>query len=232
MRNIVVTLALALASSSAFADKAVTSTEILTHEQVKATVDTHIGDVKGCMKSAGGPAKGKLVIRFGVLPSGHTLDPAVREPTVNGALDKCVAAAARAWVFPTRGASAPTQGVDYPFVFSAPAQTAVAQGTPQARRYRQDHQHHFAQGRRLPRRGAPQEVGRGRRGVDRDPRRRRRQGGQRQAAELDHQLRPARRVHRQAGADAANFQASTAMPAWSSNIRSSSRPSRPPRSEV
>jgi TonB family protein len=92
--------------------------EKLSHDQIKKTVDSHVDDLKSCMKESG-KAEGKLVIRFGVLPNGHTGDVKIAEASSNSAVDKCIAKAFARWVFPARKAG-PFQGVDYPFTFSVP----------------------------------------------------------------------------------------------------------------
>jgi TonB family protein len=113
-------VAMAALGGVAFAQTPPTNTdEKLSHEQIKKTVDAHVGDLKDCMKENGGKAEGKLVIRFGVMPNGHTGDVKVAENSSNAALDKCIAKAFGRWVFPARKAG-PFQGVDYPFTFSTP----------------------------------------------------------------------------------------------------------------
>jgi TonB family protein len=107
-----------------------TPEEKLSHEQIKKTVDAHVGDLKDCMKENGGKAEGKLVVRFGVLPNGHTGDVKIIENSSNAGLDKCIAKAFGRWVFPQRKAG-PFQGVDYPFTFSAPKPPPPAVVSPE-----------------------------------------------------------------------------------------------------
>jgi TonB family protein len=110
-------VAVAAAGTPAFAE-APPAEEKLSHQQIKATVDSHVADLKACINDHGA-ATGRVVLLFGVLPDGHTADVKVKEGSSNAGLDKCIAAGFRKWVFPARK-SGPFQGVEYPLVFTVP----------------------------------------------------------------------------------------------------------------
>ena len=93
--------------------------ETLTHDQIKATVDSHVADLKACMKE-NGAVTGKVIVNFGVMPNGHVVDSKAKEHSSNAGLDKCIVGAFAKWPFPKRGPGAPIQGVDYPLVFTVP----------------------------------------------------------------------------------------------------------------
>jgi TonB family protein len=97
----------------------------LSHEEIKSTVDGHLGDVKACMRDHGA-ATGKLVVQFSIAPDGKVNDPKPKERSSNDALDKCIASAFGRWTFPKpRGGV--IMGVVYPFTFAAPK--AIPKGT-------------------------------------------------------------------------------------------------------
>jgi hypothetical protein len=107
-------------ASVALADNATQkpATPPLTHQEIKSTVDSHLDDVKACMRDHGS-ATGKLVVEFGVTPEGKVNDPKPKERSSNAALDRCIANAFGRWTFPKpRGGV--LMGVDYPFMFAAP----------------------------------------------------------------------------------------------------------------
>jgi TonB family protein len=90
----------------------------LSHEEIKSTVDSHLADVKACMRDHGS-STGKLVVEFAITPDGKVIDSKPKEKSSNGALDRCIAAAFGKWTFPKpRGGV--TMGVVYPFTFSVP----------------------------------------------------------------------------------------------------------------
>ena len=95
----------------------------LSHDEIKRAVDSHLAEVKACMKQHGS-ATGKLVVKFAILPTGKTTDAAPEHASSNAALDKCIAALFLKWEFPKpRGGV--NMGVVYPFVFSKPAKPAT-----------------------------------------------------------------------------------------------------------
>jgi TonB family protein len=121
MKNFLLSVvAVAAAGTPAFAQAppAGAAEEKLSQQQIKATVDSHVADLKACMKEHGA-ATGRVVLVFGVLPDGKTSDVKIKEASSNGGLDKCIAAGFRRWVFPARKAG-PFQGVEYPLQFAAP----------------------------------------------------------------------------------------------------------------
>jgi|GEM_PF-2975074 len=125
MRAILIA-SLALVSFSASADAP------LSNEEVKKTVESHLGDVKACMRDKGS-ATGKLVVEFAIEPDGHVTNPKPKEASSNAALDGCIAAAFGRWTFPKPRGGA-LMGAIYPFVFSAPVappKPAVGKLTPQ-----------------------------------------------------------------------------------------------------
>jgi hypothetical protein len=91
--------------------------EKLSPAQIKSTVDSNVGAIKECLK--GQPVEGKLVLIFGVMPSGKPEDVKVKHASSNPAVDKCIAGAFRKFSFPKRTAG-PFQGVEYPLMFSPP----------------------------------------------------------------------------------------------------------------
>ena len=116
--RLAITLGLATLAASAGA-LAAEANPPLSHEQIKSTVDSHLSEIKGCMKQHGS-ATGKLVVKFGILPTGKTVDAAPEHKSSNAALDACIAALFLKWEFPKpRGGV--NMGVVYPFVFSKPA---------------------------------------------------------------------------------------------------------------
>jgi hypothetical protein len=61
--------------------------------------------------------KGKLVVRFSIMPSGRTGDIDIEEDTMgNDAVGACIRSYIRGWVFPFKPDS--EVPVSYPFVFS------------------------------------------------------------------------------------------------------------------
>jgi len=122
MRNLLLRAAVLTALGGTASAQQPPPDEKLSHEQIKKTVDSHVADIKACMKE-NGAVTGKLVLVFGVLPNGHTGDVKVKEASSNAGLDKCIAAGFRKWVFPARKGG-PFQGVEYPLVFTAPKPAA------------------------------------------------------------------------------------------------------------
>src|SRR5581483_1802546 len=92
--------------------------EPLIYDEIKQTVDSHLADVKACLKQHGA-ATGKLVVKFAIQPNGHVENPAPSVWSSNPALDKCIAAQFAKWEFPKpRGGV--LMGVVYPFMFAPP----------------------------------------------------------------------------------------------------------------
>jgi hypothetical protein len=104
----------------------------LSNDEVKKTVESHLGDVKNCMITHG-KATGKLVVAFAVKPDGSVENPRPQEASSNAALDKCIAGAFGKWTFPKPRGGA-LAGQLYPFVFSvvAPPKQAVGTIKPEA----------------------------------------------------------------------------------------------------
>lgn len=99
----------------------------LTNDEVRKTVESHLDDVKACLR-AHGKVTGKLVVAFAVKPDGSVENPHPQEASSNAALDKCIAASFNKWTFPKpRGAA--LAGQLYPFVFAAPPPPKPTQGT-------------------------------------------------------------------------------------------------------
>src|SRR5205807_7512964 len=92
-------LAAALAAGTAALSGAARADEPLTHDEIKQTVDSHLADVKGCLKQHGA-ATGKLVVKFAIQPSGRVENPAPEHASSNAALDKCIAAPSLKSQFP------------------------------------------------------------------------------------------------------------------------------------
>jgi outer membrane biosynthesis protein TonB len=124
-----ITLLFGLAALDAHAAPAAAAAP-LSHEEIKSTVDSHIGDVKACIGKHGA-ATGKLVVEFSISPDGKVNDPKPKERSSNDALDKCIARAFGGWTFP-RPRGGALMGVDYPFTFAAP-KAPPAQGSLDAK---------------------------------------------------------------------------------------------------
>lgn len=90
----------------------------LSHDEIKAVVDSHLDQVKACMTEHGG-ASGKLVVEFSIAPSGKVNDPRPKEHSSNAALDGCIARTFAGFTFP-RPRGGVTMGVVYPFGFAPP----------------------------------------------------------------------------------------------------------------
>src|SRR5579885_2215366 len=87
----------------------------VSNEEVKKVVDSHIGDVKGCLKSHGVP-QGKLVVEFAIEPDGHVKESKPKEHSSSAAADNCIAKLFTTWTFPKpRGGL--VAGEVYPFQF-------------------------------------------------------------------------------------------------------------------
>ena len=80
-------------------------------------------------------ATGKLVVKFGILPTGKTVDAAPEHASSNAALDRCIAALFLKWEFPK---PALAMGVVYPFVFSKPATLEDTQVVETIRKHQPD----------------------------------------------------------------------------------------------
>lgn len=90
----------------------------LTHDEIKAVVDSHLDQVKACLGEHGA-ATGRLVVEFSIAPTGKVEGPHAKEHSSNAALDACIAKTFAGFTFPKpRGGV--TMGVVYPFGF-APA---------------------------------------------------------------------------------------------------------------
>lgn len=106
-------VAAALVSSAARADE-----KAVSDQEVRAVVDGHVGDLKGCMKDHGA-ATGKVVIEFSILPDGKATGTKVGQSSSNHALDQCIADRFSKWAFPKpRGGKAWLTA--YPIIFSVP----------------------------------------------------------------------------------------------------------------
>jgi TonB family protein len=109
---------LVLASAPAAFAAAPPADPPLSHEEIKATVDKHLGDVKACLKQHGA-ATGKLVVKFVINVLGKVESPAPEQSSSNAALDKCIAAQFLKWEFPKPRGNV-NMGVVYPFMFAPP----------------------------------------------------------------------------------------------------------------
>lgn len=85
--------------------------------QERKVVESHLGEIKACMKKAGGDGPvGKLVVRYVLLSTGKTEKAhAVDSTTGSVAMDDCFADVFRAMTFPT---GFPPQERRYPFAFA------------------------------------------------------------------------------------------------------------------
>ncbi len=104
----------------------------LSNDEVKKVVESHLGDVKTCMRDKGS-ATGKLVVEFAIEPDGHVSNNKTKEASSNAALDGCIVAAFARWSFPKpRGGV--VMGAIYPFMFAAappPPKPVVGKLSPQ-----------------------------------------------------------------------------------------------------
>jgi len=110
--NKLILTATALCGATVWAGEAPVS-----NEEVKKVVDSHVADVKGCLKSHGLPT-GKLVVEFAIEPDGHVKESKAKEHSSSAAFDGCVAKLFTQWQFPKpRGGV--IAGELYPFQFAA-----------------------------------------------------------------------------------------------------------------
>jgi TonB family protein len=93
LRALSVLVVLAAAGPTQAEDKAVSD------DDIRATVDGHVADLKACMRNHG-DATGKLVVEFTILPDGKVSESKVGKPSSNKGLDSCIAGNFRKWTFP------------------------------------------------------------------------------------------------------------------------------------
>jgi len=93
----------------------------LSAQEVRKTVEAHLGAIKGCIsKEAPSGPTGKIVVHYFILPSGKVDKPGVQESTTtNAKLDRCIVDVFRGLQFaqPRGGA---TMEQLYPLQFTAP----------------------------------------------------------------------------------------------------------------
>jgi TonB family protein len=118
--NKIILAATVLFGASAWAEAPVSN------EDVKKTVDSHMGDVKGCLKTHGLP-NGKLVVEFAIEPDGHVKESKPKEHTSSPSVDACIAKLFTQWTFP-KPKGGVIAGELYPFQFAAAKPKAAVEG--------------------------------------------------------------------------------------------------------
>lgn len=95
----------------------------ISDKEVRTTVESHMPDIKACMKEHG-PSSGKLVVTFTIELDGRVSAASVTRDSANHPLDRCIVDDFRKWTFPKpRGKVAFLS--TYPIVFSVPKPAAV-----------------------------------------------------------------------------------------------------------
>jgi hypothetical protein len=91
--------------------------EPMSAAQERKIVEGHLGEIKACMKKAGGDGpEGKLAIKYIILPSGKTEKAhPIDSTTGSAAMDDCFAEVFRKMTFPS---GFPPQERRYPFAFA------------------------------------------------------------------------------------------------------------------
>jgi hypothetical protein len=91
--------------------------EPMSAAQEKKVVESHLAEIKACMKKAGGDGPvGKVTVKYVILSTGKTEKPHPVDSTTGApAMDDCFADVFRAMTFPT---GFPPQERRYPFVFA------------------------------------------------------------------------------------------------------------------
>ena len=90
----------------------------ISDKEVRATVESHMPDIKACMKEHGTSA-GKLVVTFTIEPDGRVSAASVTRDSANHPLDRCIADDFRKWGFPKLKGKVAFLST-YPLVFSVP----------------------------------------------------------------------------------------------------------------
>jgi TonB family protein len=98
----------------------------VSNDEVKKVVESHMGDVKGCLKSHGLPT-GKLVVEFAIEPDGHVKESKPKEHSSSSAVDGCIAKLFTSWTFPKPHGGV-VAGEVYPFQFAAAKPKAPVEG--------------------------------------------------------------------------------------------------------
>ena len=90
----------------------------LNKEQIRTIIRGHLDVVKFCYEkelSRSPNIQGRVFIKFTIAEAGKVIDSTVQSSTVNNeAVERCIAAAVREWVFPDPHGTKVT--VSYPFV--------------------------------------------------------------------------------------------------------------------
>lgn len=119
MLNRLVVSACLLAGSTALAAE-----KPITDQQIKQTIDSHMGDIKPCLSADNGVAGGKLRVEILIEKDGHVSSTKVGKASDNKKIDSCIAAAIKKFTFPK-----PSDGQQwlssYPFTFSVPKAAKV-----------------------------------------------------------------------------------------------------------
>ena len=101
-------------------DASCTSIGGLAREQVRRTIQRHLGEVRSCYErelQARPDLRGRLVVQFLITPDGLPQNPTVTSGDIQNAnVSACVEQAVRRWSFPT---SPGMTVVSYPFVFES-----------------------------------------------------------------------------------------------------------------
>lgn len=91
----------------------------ISDQQVKSTIDAHMGDIKPCLSPDNGVAGGQLKVAIRIEKDGRVSEATVNKRSENSKIDSCIAKAIKKITFPktTDGQQA---FVSYPFTFSKP----------------------------------------------------------------------------------------------------------------
>ena len=99
----------------------------ISDKEVRATVESHMPDIKACMKEHGTSA-GKLVVTFTIETDGRVSAASVTRDSANHPLDRCIADDFRKWSFPKLKGKVAFLST-YPLVFSVPKAPPVGKLT-------------------------------------------------------------------------------------------------------
>ena len=95
----------------------------ISDKEVRTTVESHMTDIKACMKEHG-PSSGKLVVTFTIELDGRVSAASVTRDSANHPLDRCIADGFRKWTFPKLKGRVAFLST-YPIVFSVPKAAPV-----------------------------------------------------------------------------------------------------------
>jgi TonB family protein len=94
----------------------------LSKDVIDAVIQRHRAEIRACYSAQlqrNPRLKGKVVVRFTIQPSGLVSSTGIKESTVgDGALESCILARVRSWVFPKPEAPSVTEVGAYPFYLS------------------------------------------------------------------------------------------------------------------